>query len=128
MFQSILIVAIDHSLAIVTNPQPIVGVVDAVVTLKADQDNSRPGGDVAIIRYIEQLLVVDLSLDPVVEHRHHRLEVNFLGVFHQEFYIDVVQFHEALFLTLTISINRFLFTRLRLPPCPAGYCNCAPHR
>src|SRR5260370_2081607 len=49
LFQSILIVAIDHALAIVTNPQPIVAVVDAVVTFQPAQYPTPPCPSLSII-------------------------------------------------------------------------------
>ena len=57
----------------------------------ADQDDARPGRHVPVVGHVDEQLVGDhLVLDPGVEHRQERFQVNRFGLIDEELYIEVL--------------------------------------
>ena len=58
-----------------------------------DQNYARSRRDVTVIRDVQQKFARALILNPGMEDRHQRLEVDFLGIVHEQLHIDVLKFH-----------------------------------
>ena len=91
--QAVLIAAVENGLAVVANAQAIAGVVDAVVSLVSNQDDSRPCGNVGVIGNVDQQLIAVLTFNPTVKDRDQRLEIGILGILYEEFHIHVLKLH-----------------------------------
>ena len=77
LLQAILIGAIERRFAVVANAEAVIGVVHAVVAVKADQDDAGPVGNVLVIGDVEQQLVEDFISNPAVKNGNQRLEIDF---------------------------------------------------
>ena len=91
--QSILVSSLQHRFAVVPDTQPVAGVIKAIVALVSDQNHSRARTDVTVIRNIQQEFVAGLILDSAMKDRNQSFEFNFLRIFHEELYVDVLKFH-----------------------------------
>jgi hypothetical protein len=60
----------------------------------ADQDDSRPCGNVGVIGNIDQQPVIrGLIFNPTMKYRDQRLEAGLVAILDEEFHVDVLKLH-----------------------------------
>src|ERR1700722_6679422 len=91
--QVVLIAPVLQSLPVVANTQAVAGVVDAVVSLVPDQDDSRTRGDMRVIGDVDQQLIAVLVFNPAVKYGNQWLEAGILGTLEEKLHIDVLKLH-----------------------------------
>ena len=96
--ETILIAAFERCFAVVTNAEAVIGVINAIVAVKADQDNTGPVGDVLVIGDVEEQLVENFISNPAVKNGNQWIEAHFRRIREEQFYVYVLEIHSAAFL------------------------------
>ncbi len=94
--QAIGVRSIEARFAVVAHAEKMIGVVDAVIRLKADDHHAGTAGNVAIVGHVEQHFVEDLLLNPFMKDGNERIEVHMRGIFEHKLYVDVLECHVGL--------------------------------
>src|SRR6266567_1911551 len=89
--KTLLIPTAEHGFAVIANPQPVVGIIDAVISFVSDEHNARAAVDVAVIGDVEQQFVADLALNPAMKDWDQRIKVDALRILQQKLHVNVLQ-------------------------------------